>query len=443
MRKNKAKNRWISDKISTIMHEGKYPHDQAIAMAINMYENRKEDGGGINPTPNNSKYKNIYAVKEGSYNPKLGNTFQIMYRDPKDPKFNPATDIETVTNEYLPQIKQSQQYKDYMNRMSTGTPFTPTQLYGEYETPSFATQKKIADVKRNVRTEGNRQGLPAGDYTRVTYSDGTFDYLTPEGEDKLRKMPNYLNYISNNTKMQNGGWYDNHPPAFSLDFGKQKPNQPIPSTTYNPEPVQQSLQQPTEQTYTAPPQFFNPYSDVDISTGAQTLGRGIQSGNTWDIVAGGLKTTTNLARDIFGGMGQEKVKNEALKKYYEDQRAFNLRQTEQFQEGGQMSQGQIMQQMAEALQNGADPEQIVQQLIQMGFSEDQAVQMIQQVANQMQGQSPQEEQMEGSYSNQQEEGREQTPMMQLGGTYLETLKGKRIVDFKLNPKTGNYDVEFE
>ena len=68
---------------------------------------------------------------------------------------------------------------------------------------------------------------------------------------------------------------------------------------------------------------------------------------------------------------------------------------------------------------------------------------MQPVANQMQGQSPQEEQMEGSYSNQQEEGREQTPMMQLGGTYLETLKGKRIVDFKLNPKTGNYDVEFE
>lgn len=247
-------------------------------------------------------------------------------------------------------------------------------------------------------------------------------------------------YSMYDNRMQDGGmpeWYKNNPPMFTTEFGSQM----TPSTTYNP--------QPQKTTYTQPPQFFNPYSDVDINTGAQAFGRGLQSGNPLDIIAGGLKTVTGIARNVFGGMGQENVRQEAIKKYYDEQRNLMTTPTVQegnyFQDGGGIPQTQIvMEQVAQALQQGIDPNQIVQQLIQMGVSQEQAVQMIQEIAQQMQGQSPQEEQMEGQYSNNQEEmGEEQSTIMQNGGEYLNKLIGKKIIGFKLNNETGNYDIEFE
>jgi hypothetical protein len=39
------------------------------------------------------------------------------------------------------------------------------------------------------------------------------------------------------------------------------------------------------------------------------------------------------------------------------------------------------------------------------------------------------------------QGAKRLPMQQGGG--LDMLKGKRIVDYKYNPRTGNYDIEYE
>ena len=44
---------------------------------------------------------------------------------------------------------------------------------------------------------------------------------------------------------------------------------------------------------------------------------------------------------------------------------------------------------------------------------------------------------------QQESPQQEQPMMQNGGEYLNQIKGKRIVDYKFNPKTGNYDIDYE
>lgn len=62
-----------------------------------------------------------------------------------------------------------------------------------------------------------------------------------------------------------------------------------------------------------------------------------------------------------------------------------------FQQGGAPQQGgqdQIMQQVAQALQQGTPPEQIMQGLIQQGIPQDQAQQVIQAVMQQMQGGAP-------------------------------------------------------
>lgn len=108
--------------------------------------------------------------------------------------------------------------------------------------------------------------------------------------------------------------------------------------------------------------------------------------------------------------------NDVAKKYgITPERAHELLSLQQGGEEGQQSNPQeeqvevnpqqIMEQVAQALQQGADPQQVLQQLVQSGFPQDQAQQLIQQVMQQMQGdqeQVPQEQQMaqEGEYMQQ-------------------------------------------
>ena len=66
-------------------------------------------------------------------------------------------------------------------------------------------------------------------------------------------------------------------------------------------------------------------------------------------------------------------------------------------DGGEMQQ--LMQQVSQALQQGAKPEQIMQQLVEMGMPEQQAMQMLQQVIQSIQGQ----------------QGQQGPPMMRHGG----------------------------
>jgi hypothetical protein len=155
-----------------------------------------------------------------------------------------------------------------------------------------------------------------------------------------------------------------------------------------------------------PFQFFNPYSGFDIPTAASTLGSSIESGDTLGTIGSGLKLATGLARNFFGGMGQEKRKNYVTQQSYEKQREGMTGAGREvmakfggyYQEGGMQpgmeQQGgsqeeQIMQQVAQALQQGMSPEEVMQQLIQMGMSEEQAVGLIQSLMQQMQPSTPQ------------------------------------------------------
>ena len=91
---------------------------------------------------------------------------------------------------------------------------------------------------------------------------------------------------------------------------------------------------------------------------------------------------------------------------------------------------QVFQAVAEMLQQGMQPEQVAEQLIQMGVPEEQVGQLIQEVAQQLQGQSSAEEQMEGQYSNEQEEGME---VAQQGGGYSFSTR--------VTPELQGYDTQ--
>lgn len=106
----------------------------------------------------------------------------------------------------------------------------------------------------------------------------------------------------------------------------------------------------------------------------------------------------------------------------------------------------IMNQVAQALQQGADPQQLLQQLVQSGLTQQQATQILQMVIQQLQqqGHNAQEEGAEGGKMNPQEEGMEQgQPMMKMGGNFFSELKGKTIKNYTYNAKTDCYEVEYE
>jgi len=93
------------------------------------------------------------------------------------------------------------------------------------------------------------------------------------------------------------------------------------------------------------------------------------------------------------------------------------------QQGGGQDQQQIVQAITQMLQQGIQPDQILQRLVQMGVPQDQAQQLLQAVMQQMQGgqpqQGPQEEQAEGPQGQEapQQEAAEGQPGMMYGGNY--------------------------
>jgi hypothetical protein len=100
-------------------------------------------------------------------------------------------------------------------------------------------------------------------------------------------------------------------------------------------------------------------------------------------------------------------------------------------EGETPSMEQIEGQVEQALKQGADPQQVLQQLVQMGVPQEQAVQMIQELLKEIQG-----------GETEMEEPEQGNPQMRAGGKYLEILKGKTIKSYNLNKKTGNYEVVY-
>lgn len=150
-----------------------------------------------------------------------------------------------------------------------------------------------------------------------------------------------------------------------------------------------------------PFQFFNPYGGFDIPTAASTLGSSIEGGDTLGTVASGLKLATGLARNFFGGMGQERRRNFLIKQEAEKQKEGMVGTGKEqimegkfggyYQDGGmeQPQGGDVQQQVVQALQQGMSPEEVMQQLVQMGMPEEQAMSLIQGIMQQMQGSTPQ------------------------------------------------------
>lgn len=106
-----------------------------------------------------------------------------------------------------------------------------------------------------------------------------------------------------------------------------------------------------------------------------------------------------------------------------------------YEEGGQEQQMQeIAGQVAQALQQGADPNQVLQSLVQAGVPQEMAQQVIQAVMQQMQAQAP--------APQQQAPMQEEQPPAEFkdGGEVLKFLANKTIKGHTYNPKTDSYEI---
>jgi len=163
----------------------------------------------------------------------------------------------------------------------------------------------------------------------------------------------------------------------------------------------------------------------DLNTELYTLGRAIgakdgQKGKLATGIFAGGAAALDMARNIASGVGYEKMnqyvddwyrKNKNKVDYTPESQTRNennqgkeggifhtnyfemggeqpVQQEEQIQETAQPQQSQVQQMMAgiaQAIQKGTPPEQIVQALMQQGLDQAQAIQLVQQVIQQMQG----------------------------------------------------------
>jgi hypothetical protein len=143
-----------------------------------------------------------------------------------------------------------------------------------------------------------------------------------------------------------------------------------------------------------------------------------------------------VIQQLQGGQPQEPQGTPQLRMggYYQEggeQMDEEMEGEDEYAEGESEGLEQIEDQVEQALKQGADPQQVLQQLVQMGIPQQQAIQMIQEILQEIQGG---ETEMENEGMN---------PQMRNGGSYLSALKGKTIKDYTYNPKTNSYTVSYE
>lgn len=474
------KQEWISNKISTLMDEGK-SREQAIAMALNMADNQYQNGGQQKPKidltqENLPSYYKSTAVSNPNVIPTYtvdGVEYEVSRLGALRPKGTLAPTEFGAVSKNSP-IAQSDDFSRAVMEISQNklqperskeSLFELNRGYILDDKGNRIRRVDIPDVNTFYQNGGQQPtaGYYFGNTNPYPFSGDMYkQYQFPESVNQypsttynptqINQTPNNFNFptsFQTNTpapseqdfQMWNNAFNgQNSNNSFSapnvqenigfnqgeqyLGLGKNPSyTNPLQEQTSSPQNEPQ-LNLPNQNDF----QFFNPYGGVDLESSAQFLGESIGSGDTAGIIAGGLKTGLGTARNIFGGMGLENRKQEAMQNYYNDQRDTIVGQPQRMQEGGMIEEGQeeinpeqLMAQVAQAIQEGADPQQIVQQLVSMGLSEEEAMQIIQMVMGQQQEQ----------------------PMMKNGGEYLDMLRGKRIKDYKLNSETGNYEIIYE
>lgn len=401
-------------------------------------ENYKLDNS-VQPKESTSNLKKIDYIQSGISNDKLGRGYYVYTSDGM--REFVTDDAYRTTMQHTPNMNR---YLNLSGGINRRVPGTESKRYRPFELPTKPMQNGGIPQYQygNPPVEQSLAGYENYYSQNMPQPTQNFNVPEPTYYDQNKKMfqtrqPAYNGQVPPQTQFSSLGdesdMYkrgdNNLDGVANAQDGIDKFGNPV-NSQYN---TYQNNSDQYDKT-----RFANPYGGFDIPTAAHTLGRGIQSGNGFDIATGGLKLLSGLGRNVASGMGYENrrnfVMNEAQRKVREASRPREnyAQYGGYFQEGGMQmgqeappqEQGQdMMMQVVDAIQQGADPQEIVTYLIQMGISEEQAVQIVEGVVQQMQGQ-------------------EQSEIMQMGGQLKKKVVGEHIYENGGEPtlevETGEY-----
>lgn len=363
------KNEWISNKIKKLMSEGK-GQNQAIAQAYAMYE----DGG--NPPSYTWGYTGGNRYMKDFNNWLRGNSEQENFKP-----FNTGQQ-----NTWLP----------------GNIPSNP-----EFGNVNFTAQKPKTEIVTNTSNTAQEQTLQPEVKSVKSVLGDNFKPSTQDNEAILQRMAEEQKQLSVDLK-----------------------DQETPDSSF---------------TQQDPIQFFNPYGGVDLNSAASIFGQSLQSGDALSGIASGTKLFAGLGRNFMGGFAAGKAREEAIADYEKNRRnamtgvknPTAMGQdggTFYAQEGGEMQQQDpMLEQILMMLQQGATPEQVLQQLISSGIPQEQAIQAIQMVMQSAQQEAqamPQEEMMmqEGGMFNQPEVPEQMANAEIEGGEYVRDGQGIKYAE---------------
>jgi hypothetical protein len=136
---------------------------------------------------------------------------------------------------------------------------------------------------------------------------------------------------------------------------------------------------------------------------------------------------------------QQEVLMQLLTKFNNSQQ--NVENNQQFAEGGEVDSQQIMQMVAQALQQNTPPEQILQMLIEQGIPQEQATQIIEQVMLQMQEQQPEQEFQDGGQAQSIPVEAERNENLTIQDGQQPQVEGGYLEQQSYNPITGQSTYE--
>lgn len=454
--KKQAKNEWIGNKIAELMKEN-YPQEQAIAISYSMFEQKHKQNGGFQanyqlpaqavmpslppfqPVQQQGQQFQNYAQTLAQNNPIPNNFSQYSLNDANMPSnaiapqtqnplaAEPGSGYQTDDQGNPISNEKFQFFNPYLGRDPQ------TSAYGLGESIQNKDALGIAENAVHLLSSLGRNAFAgAGNAKREQYvmQDAMEKYRaglkppTQSMQDGGYIKSGNTNINPNDVTNINRGAGTNFTPEFAQSYF---------STQTNPPQVAQRPIKYIQPVSTEGYRDNNKLPPGDYQKVYYTDPRNAKVENQ------DYEYLTNSGYDELKRMnnyrvymeGLNKPKNTMMAEYQDGGMAGQIppqvqNQQEEQAEGtssNQQEEGQeqqLMQQVAEAISQGADPNQILQQLISMGIPADQATQLIQGIMQQMQGQqAPQEEQMEGNSSNPQEEGQEQ--QYEMGGIKKKSL----------------------
>ena len=400
MKKNK-KQRFISDKISELKKQGKN-QQESIAIALSMAENMLKEGGDVELP----KYQNGVRKFDPAYNRSAYSTY--TQKNPDSPiqqrssvNLTPQSSTpgnELWANPYAPN-----------NAPMLGAPLAQQRQnnYQIGQLPTFNTEESQKQGVNNFNFPTSYESTPVKDITNPPSFVEDEDWLQEQSiaEDKSF----YDNLKANNDKkeqeIQDKLWAKREA-DLDQDIASQYSRQ------------------------TPPIQFANPYGGVDLNAASALFGQSIQQGDTAMGIASGAKLGLGLARNFMSGYSAGKDRNRVLNDYSSNMRnAMTGAETpnQLYQEGGTANeQDQLLQQVAMMLQQGASPEQVMQELINAGIPEQEAMQVVQMVMQQ--SQAPQQEQVPQEQQMMQEGGVATQPEVPVEMANAEIEDGEYVQD---------------